>query len=69
MWFWGWVIGTLVVIVIFVVVVDRRRGSAGASRTWDGAGSLTRPDVMTEGDPMTGGTWVTRGRGGRGPSH
>ena len=46
---WLWIIGVVAVIILAVVWVDRRRGSTGASKSDDIAGSAPRPPITFRG--------------------
>lgn len=46
---WFWILGVVAVVVLIVLFVDRRRGSAGASKGDDRAGTMDRPPVIDQG--------------------
>jgi hypothetical protein len=56
MWMWVWIIGFLALVVLAAKMMDRRRGSTGASRTDDLPGSGGRPGRLdsSQGGPPTG---------------
>ena len=60
---WLWIIGIVAVIVVAMLLVERRRGSTGASKATDLRGNQPRPPGVDDG-PMGPGGYGSGGPGG-----
>ena len=66
MGFWIWLIVPVAVCVVAILLVERRRGSHGASRGGDLPGNAPRPPMVNPADSIGGMGGFQGGGGGAG---